>query len=390
MKNVYISIPLRSPIGKFGGSLKDIPAPKIAGTIIKKILEETKIPGDAFQDVIMGNVILAGEKMNPARQAEIFGGISETVPAMTINRVCGSGLQAIISASMEIQSNYAECVVAGGMENMDQAPYILPNARYGLRLGDAKLHDAILLDGLNDAFSNKHSGLITDEYLVPKFGISREEQDAFAYESQMKASKAISEGKFKSQIVPITLPNGNIFDTDETVRPDTTLEKLAALKPAFKEGGTITAGNAPSLNSGAAAMIVSDEEAVKKYNLPVFGKVVSYAVSAVDPNFFGIAPVFAIRKALNLAGLDIKDIELFEINEAFAAIAIAIQKELNIPKEKLNVNGGAVALGHPIGATGAILTTKILHELKARNARYGLVSLCIGGGQGIALIVEKV
>lgn len=390
MKNVYISIPLRSPIGKFGGSLKDIPAPKIAGTIIKKILEETKIPGDAFQDVIMGNVILAGEKMNPARQAEIFGGISETVPAMTINRVCGSGLQAIISASMEIQSNYAECVVAGGMENMDQAPYILPNARYGLRLGDAKLHDAILLDGLNDAFSNKHSGLITDEYLVPKFGISREEQDAFAYESQMKASKAISEGKFKSQIVPITLPNGNIFDTDENVRPDTTLEKLAALKPAFKEGGTITAGNAPSLNSGAAAMIVSDEEAVKKYNLPVFGKVVSYAVSAVDPNFFGIAPVFAIRKALNLAGLDIKDIELFEINEAFAAIAIAIQKELNIPKEKLNVNGGAVALGHPIGATGAILTTKILHELKARNARYGLVSLCIGGGQGIALIVEKV
>jgi acetyl-CoA C-acetyltransferase len=390
MKNVYISIPLRSPIGKFGGSLKDIPAPKIAGTIIKKILEETKVPGDAFQDVIMGNVILAGEKMNPARQAEIFGGISETVPAMTINRVCGSGLQAIISASMEIQSNYAECVVAGGMENMDQAPYILPNARYGLRLGDAKLHDAILLDGLNDAFSNKHSGLITDEYLVPKYGISREEQDAFAYDSQMKASKAISEGKFKSQIVPITLPNGNIFDTDETVRPDTTLEKLAALKPAFKEGGTITAGNAPSLNSGAAAMIVSDEEAVKKYNLPVFGKVVSYAVSAVDPNFFGIAPVFAIRKALNLAGLDIKDIDLFEINEAFAAIAIAIQKELNIPKEKLNVNGGAVALGHPIGATGAILTTKILHELKARNARYGLVSLCIGGGQGIALIVEKV
>lgn len=390
MKNVYISIPLRSPIGKFGGSLKDIPAPKIAGTIIKKILEETKIPGDAFQDVIMGNVILAGEKMNPARQAEIFGGISETVPAMTINRVCGSGLQAIISASMEIQSNYAECVVAGGMENMDQAPYILPNARYGLRLGDAKLHDAILLDGLNDAFSNKHSGLITDEYLVPKYGISREEQDAFAYDSQMKASKAISEGKFKSQIVPITLSNGNIFDTDENVRPDTTLEKLAALKPAFKEGGTITAGNAPSLNSGAAAMIVSDEEAVKKYNLPVFGKVVSYAVSAVDPNFFGIAPVFAIRKALNLAGLDIKDIELFEINEAFAAIAIAIQKELNIPKEKLNVNGGAVALGHPIGATGAILTTKILHELKARNARYGLVSLCIGGGQGIALIVEKV
>lgn len=390
MKDVYISLPLRSPVGKFGGSLRDIPAPKIAGAVIKKILEDTKVPNDAFDDVVFGNVLLAGEKMNPARQAAIFGGISETVPAMTINRVCGSGLQAIISAVMEIQSGYASCVVAGGMENMDQAPYILQNARYGLRLGDAKLYDAILLDGLNDAFTNKHSGLITDEYLVPKYGISRAEQDEFAYESHMKASRAINEGKFKSQIVPIILPNGNAFDTDETVRPDTTIEKLATLKPAFKEGGTITAGNAPSLNSGAAAMIVSDEDAVKKYNLPVFGRVVSYAVSAVDPNFFGIAPVFAIKKALSLARLDINDIDLFEINEAFAAIAIAIQKELDIPKEKLNVNGGAVALGHPIGATGAILTTKVLHELKARNARYGLVSLCIGGGQGIALIVERV
>ncbi|MGB9855546.1 MAG: thiolase family protein [Caldisericum exile] len=390
MKDVYISLPLRSPTGKFGGSLKDIPATKIAGAIVKKILEETKIPNDVFDDVIFGNVLLAGEKMNPARQAAIFGGVSETVPAMTINRVCGSGLQAIVSATMEIQSGYASSIIAGGMENMDQAPYILPNARYGFRLGDTKLYDEILLDGLNDAFTNKHSGLITDEYLVPKYGITRAQQDEFAYESHMKAAKAINDGKFKSQIVPITLPNGNVFDTDETVRPDTTIEKLSTLKPAFKEGGTITAGNAPSLNSGAASMIISDEDAVKKYNLPVFGRVVSYAISAVDPNFFGIAPVFAIRKALGLAGLEINDIDLFEINEAFAAIALAIQTELNIPREKLNVNGGAIALGHPIGATGAILTTKILHELKLRNAKYGLVSLCIGGGQGIAVIFERV
>ncbi|MFU2158329.1 thiolase family protein [Caldisericum sp. AR60] len=390
MKDVYISLPLRSPTGKFGGSLKDIPATKIAGAIVKKILEETKIPNDVFDDVIFGNVLLTGEKMNPARQAAIFGGVSETVPAMTINRVCGSGLQAIVSATMEIQSGYASSIIAGGMENMDQAPYILPNARYGFRLGDTKLYDEILLDGLNDAFTNKHSGLITDEYLVPKYGITRAQQDEFAYESHMKAAKAINDGKFKSQIVPITLPNGNVFDTDETVRPDTTIEKLSTLKPAFKEGGTITAGNAPSLNSGAASMIISDEDAVKKYNLPVFGRVVSYAISAVDPNFFGIAPVFAIRKALGLAGLEINDIDLFEINEAFAAIALAIQKELNIPREKLNVNGGAIALGHPIGATGAILTTKILHELKLRNAKYGLVSLCIGGGQGIAVIFERV
>lgn len=390
MEEVYISMPLRTAIGKFGGSLKDIPAPKIAGEVIKKILEETKLPADKFQDVVIGNVLLAGEKMNPARQAAILGGVHESVPAMTVNRVCGSGLQALLTATMEIQSGYAEAVIAGGMENMDQAPFLVLNARYGLRLGDAKLYDAILLDGLNDAFSNKHSGLITDEYLVPKYQIRREEQDAFAFESHMKAAKAISEGRFKDQIVPIKLPNGSVFEVDENVRPDTTIEKLANLKPVFKEGGTITAGNAPSLNSGASLMIVSTKEFAHRYKLPVFGRVVSYAVSAVDPNYFGIAPVFAIRRALERSGLDIRDIDLFEINEAFAAIALAIQKELDIPKEKLNVNGGAVALGHPIGATGAILTTKVLHELKRTNGKYGLVSLCIGGGQGIALILEKV
>ena len=390
MNEVFISMPLRTAIGKFGGSLKDIPAPEIAGKVINKILEETELPPDAFDDVVLGNVIQAGEKMNAARQAAIYGGVSDSVPAMVVNRVCGSGLQAIVTAAMEIQSGYASCVLAGGMENMDKAPYIMPNGRYGARMGDTTLYDAMLMDGLNDAFTGKHSGLITDEYLVPRYGVTREEQDQFAYESHMKAAKAIQEGKFSSQIVPIQVSKDLVFQVDENVRPDTTLEKLGKLRPAFKENGTITAGNAPSLNSGAAAMVLSTEEVVNKFNLPVFGRILSYAVSAVDPNFFGIAPIPAVKNALEKASLSIDDIDLFEINEAFAAIAIVVKKELGIPEEKLNVNGGAVALGHPIGASGAMLVTKILHELRNRQAKLGCVSLCIGGGQGIALIVERV
>lgn len=390
MNEVFISMPLRTAISKFGGSLKDIPAPEIAGKVINAILEETHLPPDAFDDVVLGNVIQAGEKMNAARQAAIYGGISDSVPAMVVNRVCGSGLQAVITAAMEIQSGYASCVLAGGMENMDKAPYILSNGRYGARMGDTTLYDAMLMDGLNDAFTGKHSGLITDEYLVPKYGVTREEQDQFAYESHMKAAKAIQEGKFSSQIVPIQVSKDFVFQVDENVRPDTTLERLAKLRPAFKEGGTITAGNAPSLNSGAAAMVLSTEKVANKFNLPVFGRILSYAVSAVDPNFFGIAPIPAVKNALEKASLSINDIDLFEINEAFAAIAIVVQRELSIPEEKLNVNGGAVALGHPIGASGAMLVTKILHELRNRQAKLGCVSLCIGGGQGIALIVERV
>ena len=390
MKEVFISSPYRTAIGKFGGSLKDIPAPKLAGVVIKHILETTGVDPSRFNDVVVGNVIIAGEKMNPARQAAIFGGIDDTVPAMTVNRVCGSGLQAILTGSMEIQSGYASMVFAGGMENMDQVPYLLTNARYGYRMGEGKLLDAILTDGLNDAFNNKHSGWITDEYLVPKYGITREEQDNFAFHSHIKANKAIEEGGFKNQIVPVNIGKDVIFDTDEAVRKDITTEKLKNLKPAFKEHGTITAGNAPGLNTGASAMILSTEEIAKEFNLDIFGRIISYAVSAVDPDMFGIAPVPAIKSALNKAKLKIEDIDLFEINEAFAAIAIVVQKELGIDKEKLNVNGGSVALGHPIGATGAILTTKLLHELRKQNKKFGVVSLCIGGGQGIAMIIERV
>lgn len=390
MKEIFISNPLRTAIGKYGGSLKDIEAPKLAGFVIKEILTKSKLDPKDIDDVILGNVVQAGEKMNPARQASIFGGVDNSVPAMTINRVCGSGLQAIISGVMEIESDYSKIVIAGGMENMDMCPYLVMNGRWGYRMGDGVLYDSMLRDGLNDAFTDKHSGLITEEYLIPKYKISREEQDKFAYESHMKASKAQEEGYFKEQIVPITLKDGKIFDFDESVRKDTTIEKLSKLKPAFKENGTITAGNAPGLNSGAAAMIISTYEKAKEYNLDIFGKVISYGVSGVDPNMFGIAPVYAIRKALERANLKIQDIDLFEINEAFAAIAIAIQRELSIEDEKLNVNGGAIALGHPIGATGAILVVKLLHELRRRKKRYGIASLCIGGGQGIALLVENI
>lgn len=273
---------------------------------------------------------------------------------------------------------------------MDMCPYLVMNGRWGYRMGDGVLYDSMLRDGLNDAFSDKHSGLITEEFLVPKYGITREEQDIFAYESHMKAAKAQELGFFKDQIVGITLKDGTIFDFDESVRKDTTIEKLSKLKPAFKKDGTITAGNAPGLNSGAACMILSNYEKIKEYNLDIFGRVVSYGVSAVDPNMFGIAPVFAIKKTVERANLKLEDIDLFEINEAFAAIAIAIKKELGIPDEKLNVNGGSVALGHPIGATGAILVVKLLHELRRRNGKYGVASLCIGGGQGIAILVERV
>jgi acetyl-CoA C-acetyltransferase len=390
VKEIFISNPLRTAIGKYGGSLKDIEAPKLAGFVIKEILTKSKLDPKDIDDVILGNVVQAGEKMNPARQASIFGGIDNSVPAMTINRVCGSGLQAIISGVMEIESDYSKIVIAGGMENMDMCPYLVMNGRWGYRMGDGVLYDSMLRDGLNDAFTDKHSGLITEEYLIPKYKISREEQDKFAYESHMKASKAQEEGYFKEQIVPITLKDGKIFDFDESVRKDTTIEKLSKLKPAFKENGTITAGNAPGLNSGAAAMIISTYEKAKEYNLDIFGKVISYGVSGVDPNMFGIAPVYAIRKALERANLKIQDIDLFEINEAFAAIAIAIQRELSIEDEKLNVNGGAIALGHPIGATGAILVVKLLHELRRRKKRFGIASLCIGGGQGIALLVENI
>ncbi|MEN6550513.1 MAG: acetyl-CoA C-acetyltransferase [Candidatus Cryosericum sp.] len=389
MEEVLISSPLRSAIGKFGGSLKALPAPKVEGFVIKSILETTGVDPGKFDDVIIGNVIVAAEKMNPARQAAIYGGVPETVPAMTVNRVCGSGLQAVVSGIMEIQSGYARMVLAGGMENMDQAPYLLTGARYGYRMGEGKVYDALLTDGLNDAFTDKHSGLITDEYLVPKYGVTRLEQDEFSVESHRKAAAAIDEGRFKAQIVPIPVGKDLIFDTDESVRRDSTVEKLGALKPAFKADGTITAGNAPGVNSGASAMILSTTALAEQFHLDVFGKVRGYAVAAVDPNMFGIAPVYAIRAALERAGVSLGDIDLFEVNEAFAAIAIVVQKELGIPAERLNVNGGAVALGHPIGASGAMILTKLLHELRRTGGKLGVASLCIGGGQGIALVVEN-
>jgi acetyl-CoA C-acetyltransferase len=338
----------------------------------------------------MGNVIQAGNKMNPARQAAIHGGLPVDVPAMTVNRVCGSGAQAIASAAQETMLGLLDCAIAGGMENMDRAPYLMGSGRWGYRLGDAQIYDSILRDGLNDAFSDQHSGWHTED-LVKSHQITREDQDRWAERSQQRFALAQAAGKFTDEIVPVAVKERNkpaLFQKDEHNRPDTTFASLAKLRPAFRKDGTITAGNAPGLNSAAAAMIVSAEDWAEKNALAPMARLVSYGVAAVEPGMFGLGPVPAVKQALARAGWKLADIERIEINEAFAAIAIAVQRELGLPEDIVNVEGGAVAHGHPIGATGAVLTTRLLHSMKRDGLRRGVVALCIGGGQGIALALE--
>jgi acetyl-CoA C-acetyltransferase len=328
--------------------------------------------------------------MNPARQAAIGAGLPVRVPAMTVNRVCGSGAQAIASAALEILTGYASCAIAGGMENMDQAPYLLPGGRWGYRMGDAQLYDSMLRDGLNDAFSGQHSGWHTED-LVTKYRVTREDQDRWAARSQQRFSAAQAAGKFKDEIAAIELANRKgpvIFDKDETNRPETTVETLAKLKPAFRKGGTITAGNAPGLNSGAAAMIVAERAFAEKRGLKPLARLVSFGVAAVEPGMFGIGPVPAVRLALERARWKVSDVQRIEINEAFAAIALACLRELEFAEDVVNVEGGSIAHGHAIGATGAVLTTRLLHSMKRDGLDRGVVTLCIGGGQGIALALE--
>ncbi|GBD39035.1 Acetyl-CoA acetyltransferase [bacterium HR37] len=396
MQKVVICEPLRTAIGTFGGSLKDFPAPTLGAIVVKEILNRTGIDPKLVDDCIMGNILSAGQGMNPSRQVALNAGLSIETPAYTINRVCGSGLQSIALAAQAIKAGDAELIIAGGIENMSAAPFYLPKARYGYRMAMPKdeIVDGMVYDGLWDIFNNYHMG-VTAENLAEIYNISREEQDEFAYKSQMKAKAAIEAGKFKDEIVPVMVPQRKgdpiPFETDEHPRPDTTLESLAKLRPVFKAGGTVTAGNASGINDGAAAMIVTTEEKAKALGLKPLGAVVTYAVAGVDPSIMGIGPVPAIQKALYKAKLSLDDIDLVELNEAFAVQSLAVLRDLPIPEEKLNVNGGAIALGHPIGASGAILTVKLLHEMKRRdNARLGLVSLCIGGGMGIAMILEKV
>jgi len=390
-KDVVICSPVRSAIGGFGGSLKDTPTSALGAHAIGASLRRSGLDPTLVDSVVMGNVVQAGNGMNIARQAAIHGGLPVAAPAMTVNRVCGSGAQAVATAYAEIAAGQSRLVIAGGVENMDRAPYLLPGMRFGTRMGNAEAVDSLLLDGLHDAFSTRHSGWHTED-LVQKHGLTREAQDAFAVQSQQRFAAAQEAGWFKDEIEPLILKGkkGPVsFAADEGNRPDTTVESLARLKPAFRPDGTITAGNAPGVNAGAAAMIVCDGAVARDAGLEPMLVVRGVATAGVEPGFFGLGPLPAIRLAMQRAGWKIGDVDRFEVNEAFAAIAIVVRDELEIDPSRFNIDGGAIAHGHPIGATGAILITKVAHALQRTGRSKGVVSLCIGGGQGIALCLER-
>jgi acetyl-CoA C-acetyltransferase len=392
MQEAYILGACRTAIGSFGGSIKDIPAVKLGEAVIKEALKRANISPELVDEVIMGNVLQAGLGQNPARQAAVGAGIPIEVPSMTLNKVCGSGLKAVNLAAQAAKLGEAGCIVAGGMENMSSSPFILKNHRWGARMGNEEIVDEMVYDGLWDVFNNYHMG-ITAENLAEKYRISREEQDEFAYNSQMKAKKATEEGRFYDEIVKLEIPQKKgepiIFYKDEYIRHDTTLEKLSKLKPAFKKDGTVTAGNASGINDGAAALVVAGKSFIKKHGLKPVARIVSYGSKGVAPEIMGIGPVPSIKMALEKAGLSLKDIGLIEANEAFAAQSIAVARELGFDMDKVNVNGGAIALGHPIGASGARILVTLLYEMIRRDEKYGLATLCIGGGMGEATIVER-
>jgi acetyl-CoA C-acetyltransferase len=384
---IVLASPVRTAIGTFNGSLKPVPATELGATVVRETLRRSRLEPAAVGSVVMGNVIQAGNRMNPARQASIGGGLPVSVPAMTVNRVCGSGAQAIVTAAQQIATGEVDAAIAGGMENMDRAPYLMDGGRWGYRMGPAEIHDSMLRDGLDDAFSGKHSGWHTED-LVTQAQLSREVQDRFAERSQQRFGAAQRAGKFADEIVAVEVKGKKgveAFCVDEAPRPDTTVDALAKLRPAFRPEGTITAGNAPGLNSGAAAMIVADRAFAEARSVEPVARLVGYGVAAVEPGLFGLGPAPAVRKALERAGWKLSDIERIEINEAFAAVPLAVAQELGLPEDVINVEGGAIAHGHPIGATGAVLTTRLLHSMRRDGIRRGMVTLCIGGGQGIAL-----
>jgi acetyl-CoA C-acetyltransferase len=388
--DVVLCSPVRTAIGAYNGSLKTIPAPELGAAVVRETLKRSGLDAAAIGSVVMGNVIQAGNKMNPARQASIGGGMPVSVPAMTVNRVCGSGAQAIVTAAQQIAAGEVDAAIAGGMENMDRAPYLMDGGRWGYRMGPAEIHDSMLRDGLDDAFSGKHSGWHTED-LVTQAQLTRTAQDRFAERSQLRFSAAQKAGKFVGEIVAIDIRGKKgveAFAADEAPRPDTTLEALAKLRPAFREGGTITAGNAPGLNSGAAAMVVAGRAFAEAKSVEPMARLVAYGIAAVEPGMFGLGPIPAVRKALQRAGWTLGDVERIEINEAFAAVPLAVAKELGLPEDIINVEGGAIAHGHPIGATGAVLTTRLIHSMRRDGLKRGIVTLCIGGGQGIALAIE--
>ncbi|RAH39152.1 acetyl-CoA C-acetyltransferase [Halomonas sp. SL1] len=391
MQEVVIVAARRTAVGAFGGSLAGIPASDLGAHVIKDILAGTGVAPEQVDEVLLGQVLTAGTGQNPARQAAIKGGLPDAVPAMTINKVCGSGLKALHLATQAIRCGDAELILAGGQENMSLSPHMLPNSRTGQRMGDWKAIDSMVHDGLWDAFNDFHMG-ITAENLAEKYGITREEMDAFAAGSQQKASAAIKEGKFKGQIVPVEIPQRKgdplVFDTDENPR-ETTAEKLGGMRPAFKKDGSVTAGNASSINDGAAVVMLCSAEKAKALGLEPLARIKAYSNAGVDPAIMGIGPAPATRRCLDKAGWSLEDLDLVEANEAFAAQALAVNKELGWDTSMINVNGGAIALGHPIGASGCRILVTLVHEMIARDARKGLATLCIGGGQGVALAIER-
>lgn len=392
MREVVIASAVRTPIGSFGGALTGVPAVELGAIAAKAAMERAGIKPEQVDQAIIGNVISAGLGQNVGRQVLIRAGIPQEKPAFSLNIVCGSGLRAVSLAASIIKAGDAEIILAGGTENMSAAPYIMRNHRYGNRMGNDTIVDSMINDGLWDAFNDYHMG-VTAENVAKKYNITREEQDAFALRSQQRAQAAIEGGKFKEEIVPVAIPqkkgDPKIFDTDEFPRFGTTIEGLQKLRPAFIKDGTVTAGNASGINDGAAMMIVCSKDKAQELGLPILATIRGYGTEGVDPTIMGIGPVPSSQAALKMAGLAVEDMDLVEANEAFAAQAIAVTRDLNLDPEKTNVNGGAIAIGHPVGASGARILVTLLHEMKRRNSKYGLATLCIGGGMGTALVVEK-
>jgi len=393
MREVVIVSAVRTAIGSFGGSLKDVPAAELGSIVIKEAVNRAKIKPELVEEVVMGNVIQAGQGQNVARQAAVRAGLPVEVPAMTINKVCGSGLRCVALAAQMIKAGDCDVVVAGGMENMSAAPYAMPGARWGQRMGDGKMMDTMIKDALWDAFNDYHMG-VTAENIAKEWKLTREMQDEFALNSQLKAEKAIKAGRFVDEIVPVIIPQRKgepkIFEQDEFPRFGSTIEKMSKLKPSFIKGGTVTAANASGINDGAAAFVVMSAEKANELGLKPMAKIVSYGSKGLEPSIMGYGPFHATKKALEVAGLTVEDMDLIEANEAFAAQSLAVAKDLNFDMDKVNVNGGAIALGHPVGASGARILVTLLHEMEKRDAKKGLATLCIGGGMGTALVVERI
>lgn len=389
--SVVIAGALRTPVGKFGGALAGVSASDLGSIVIKALLEKTGCTPDVVDEVILGNILQAGQGQGPARQAAIKAGLPVSVPATTINMLCGSGLKAVNIGMAMIDSGQAEVVIAGGMENMSAAPYLLPKARFGYRLGDGAMVDSMTNDALIDAFDGCHMG-ITAERLAEKYSISRQEQDAFAANSQQNAQQALVSKRFSDEIVPVEIrgkKGTTVVDTDEYPRPDVTAESISGLAPAFQENGTVTAANASGINDGAAALLLMSEKKAKELGITPMASLLSSASTGVDPSIMGIGPVSAVQKALNIVGLSLDQMDLVEINEAFAAQSLAVCRELGLNLDIVNVNGGAIALGHPVGASGARILVTLLYEMEKRDSQYGLASLCVGGGMGVAALVKR-